>query len=232
MAVKSVKLYNPSVQTTNSVSFEVRDEKGELVALSQYKLPAQTRNTACFSALTYETIPKAAATVIVIHPRDRIPYDKATIQRWIEVISDLGFPCSVAPGTASGNARFTIDLKQYRWKMHLTCVLMLIRVLYETGLAAIPGIFFELLDADPRADLFDLMQTAHKVREGYTHSTYGNTNHCVTYDSNGSNVTRDELFARIEATDKPLYGSSYACCDDLWNGDLDKVLDKAMLAVA
>jgi hypothetical protein len=87
---------------------------------------------------------------------------------------------------------FEVKLKDFVHKSHFISTLMLIRCLTETGVCETPNIYFQLMDKDPSADKFDIMQTAHK-------NSYGNINHKITYSGNGNNVKKEVLWARYEA---------------------------------
>lgn len=94
---------------------------------------------------------------------------------------------------------FEVSLKDFEYKSHFISTLMLVRCLTESIICKVPEIYFKMIDENPRADKFDTMQTAHKKLGTYGHNdSYHNTNHMITYDGNGSNTTREKLWARYK----------------------------------
>lgn len=93
---------------------------------------------------------------------------------------------------------FEIKLNDFKYKSHFISTLMLIRVLFEVGICNVPGIYLELMDKDPNADKFDMLQTAHK-------NTDGNTNHMITCYANGTNITSKTLWARYKECGEEVY---------------------------
>lgn len=88
---------------------------------------------------------------------------------------------------------FDIRFADFEYKSHFVSTLMFVRCLTESGICKIPEIYFQLMDKNPNADKFDMLQTAHKKEH------YGNINHMATHIQNGSNVSKETLLARYQA---------------------------------
>ena len=190
------KYYDSTKRTNDRVWFKLLDKDGRVIK--------EQRNDACFSTITYYTIPAETVTILIYHAKDAVPYSVENIERWIKEINELGFPCSFEV-TLTNDYHFTIKVADYVYKTHLVSTLMFIRCLYETGIAYIPERYFQLLDEKPDRDKFEAIQIAHK-----TAPEYFNWNHTVTSKENGSdNVTKDVLWGRYAADGyKVLDGAS------------------------
>lgn len=109
---------------------------------------------------------------------------------------------------------FDLKLKDFEYKSHFISTLMLVRCLTETGICKVPHVYFQLMDKNPGADKFQTMQDAHKAQ------SYGNTNHMITWDGNGKNVSKQVLFDRyktcaVKVRDHKGYNLGQS---DKWNG--------------
>lgn len=109
---------------------------------------------------------------------------------------------AAAPVDPNAYYNFFVDVKDYQNKSHLFSTLTLIRMLSECYYDKVPELYFEMLDKDPAMDKLQALQDAHRN---------GNANggHCVTFEGNGKNVTRDKLFKRFEKQ------------NDIWDGTLN-----------
>ena len=122
---------------------------------------------------------------------------------------------------------FEVRVKDFEYKSHFISTLMLVRCLTETEICKVPEIYFQMMDADPATNKFDAMQTAHKKLGPYGHENhYHNTNHMITYDGNGSNVTQEKLWARYKACgfkvmDGDIERSHRIEQSNKWNGELN-----------
>ena len=185
--------YNKNAQPNIRVNFKLLDDNG--CVIRSYS------DEACFSNITYYAIPKRTAAILIHHSKDLVPYDVSAIERWINDLNEIGFPCAYI-GSNAVEHNFQINIKDYKYKVHFISTLMLIRALYESGICMVPDIYFQLVDANPTIDKFDALQTAHKPTRSKKEflSRWYNTNHMVTYDGNGSgeNVKKDTLFERYK----------------------------------
>lgn len=180
----------------------------------------------CFYSMFQGGIQEGAVRFEFPHPRINIPYSNESIVRWIANLNEMGFPCSVEIGET---CIFKLELKDYKWKLHVMSTLMLLRLLTESGLVKMPELFFQKLDEDPTQDKFKLLQWVHKGAG----LKYINRNHMVThngasrYDNSGApnpDVTREELEENFEASGLGVYHSGrgdrdYRAVNDAWWGN-------------
>lgn len=176
------------------------------------------RRTACFSHITYNTVPANVTRIVVVQPRANVPYPSHVIERWAREITECGFPITCEPIAADAEeVRFVIELKDYAFKMHLNNTLILVRACFE-GNGAIYQIadeYFKLIEKDSVADRFQLLQDAHKSPE----VKYVSHNHVVTHKDNGHNVSRELFFKRI-AKGKGVYDKdAYVAMSAMWRGE-------------
>lgn len=75
---------------------------------------------------------------------------------------------------------FEVKLSNYEYKLHYLSTFMLIRCLIEYKINEIPDMYFSMLDENPKADKFDLIQIAHKQDIFGGHS-----GHMITFHGNG-----------------------------------------------
>ena len=205
------------VRTTIFVNYEVLNNKGRVIN-TQYGSKFRHVHAACFSGLTYSAIPKQAHTIHIWHSIKQVPYPTKIISKWIREINELGFPCYRGK-TTERYYHFIIKLADYKYKAHLVSTLMLIRALYETCICHIPNTYFKLIGRKPKANKFDVLQTAHKTKSK-SKARWGmgpNTNHMITYARNGGNITKATLFRRYKES-ASLYNKDYTSQHSKWRG--------------
>lgn len=205
------KFYHEKNLTDLSVSYQTLNEDDKLI----YDYHQQ----GCFSALSYGTIPSEVKKVVVIRRLRCIPYVIEIVRKWVEEISGLGFPCTLMETKQHGEqtCNFVVDLAQYKWKAHFISTLMLIRALYETGIACTPERYFTLLEEKPDGDKFEMLQNAHRTISKCKDGVYYNTNHMITYSGNGNNVSFDELLKNFTNTARAIYQSHNYSMYRLWS---------------
>lgn len=208
------KYYNKSANIINYVWFNLLDENGKII--KEYP------NEACFASITSYGISKKVKTILIYHDKRSVPYSEKSINRWIDDVNEIGFPCAFI-GSNETHYNFQINLCDYKYKVHLFSTLMFIRAIYEQGICLIPEIYFQLMDEHPNADKFDMIQTAHKSNAirlgGYSGA---NSGHMLTYKGNGDNVDSQTLFERFDGEidvycGKPGQWSGSVNCNDKWN---------------
>lgn len=211
------------------------------------KIISDTKNYQCFAPIASGTIPAATEKIIIYRPVNLIPYSPEIIKNFISDLNEMGFPCGVefiygaAPTSpASSGApipinsvEFPIELKNYKYKIHLFSTLSLIRCLFESWICLIPDIYFRFLDLEelknepPGVSLntkFEKLQEAHfeitknapketKEKIQAVFSCYCvNSQHIVTFscNSNKKPIPRDLLFKRFSMGE---YGRDYGIFD-------------------
>ncbi len=189
------RYYDPDVETGIHVWFKLFDETGKLLI---------TRNDAsCFADISLRDVQASVKKIIVEHKKKNVPYKVAEIKRWIADINELGFPCALIDYSAEHYV-FEVLFSHYKYKAHLVATLMLIRTLYEQGICRVPEAYFCVMDANPNADKFQEIQSAHKSS---SIGSYHNTNHMITFSSNGQNISKELLFKRYAECGFGLYDS-------------------------
>jgi len=212
------KKYYRERDTNTHVWFKLLDINGNVIKDHSDEI--------CFASILMYPIPKETAIIHIWHNRSTLPYDIEEIERWINDLNEMDFPCAYI-GSNADHYNFQINVCDYEYKSHLMGTLMLLRMLTETGLCMVPEIYFQMMDADPKADKFDILQTAHKKpREHNRFYGIGNTGHMVTFDGNGRNVVKEKLFEQykyskysvLHGSDKP---GQYIPIQQSakWNGD-------------
>lgn len=209
------KYYKDSANVHNKVNYCYLDKDG--VAFGKYQ------KHPCFSTITYSAIPANAHRILIFHRKNEIPYDFDTIKRWIKEINELGFPCSVEVDKYDQNIyNFFIDLKDYKFKMHVSCTLQLIRCLFEKYICFVPEFYLKIIESNKKTDKFLALQDAHRELSEYAASSYFNSNHTITCKENGKiNIGREELFENIANTKYEVYSSDYCSLSRLWRGKKD-----------
>lgn len=89
--------YIDGTNTTTHVNYKLLDESGKV--LKDYV------NEACFSAITYAIIPAGTAVVQIYHDKSMVPYKASEIKRWIQEITELGFPATFVEDKQSDTER-------------------------------------------------------------------------------------------------------------------------------
>lgn len=212
--MNNLKYYNLKTLTSVYVSYRIVDENNVEIT--------KANSAACFSALTYGAIPPKAKKIIVIQELSTIPYDKELMERWIKEINDLGFPCSI--GFTDTHLEVTINLDDYKFKMHVSCVLQLIRCLYERYIAFVPEHYFSILENEKITDIegkFEALQLAHKntCMSSDPNNMYAspNTNHMITYNGNFKTPLKQKDFLkRLEETQHGVFGNAHTNINMLW----------------
>ncbi len=116
---------------------------------------------------------------------------------------------------------FEVKVDDFKYKAHFVGTLMLLRCLTESLICKVPEIYFQMMDENPDADKFEVLQNAHKRLGEYGHNdSWHNTNHMVTYEGNGANITKQKLWARYEKCGLKVLGDGSSRQSDKWNGNL------------
>jgi hypothetical protein len=196
--------YKTSVSTHATSSWRFLDKKG--------KVTKEVKDYACFSPLTYDSIPIDVEKIVVFKELSGIPYDKNVIINWTKELTKLGFPCSI--NFTNTDAEFTLDLKDFRYKMQVSCALQLVRALYERGVAYAPEFYFSnIKENDDLEKRFSELQLAHGKA---SQQPYCNTNHMITYAYNFTKPIKQKVFLkRLEETKTGVYGTQTGL-DILW----------------
>jgi hypothetical protein len=221
---QTYRFFKPKVETDASVDYKVVSADGQVLDKKDGR--------SCFSTLTYESIPRAADRVIVTRNVDELPYDKEPITLWINDLNTLGFPVAVS-FPAKGPVTFTLWLKDYDRKVHLSSALSLIRCLWEQTICLVPGVYLTAVQTTSSLDdKWTILQDSHRAIKNMKRPPghYGaNENHMVTYLGNGNNISRTAFWERVKNTkpgiydaNRRIYGcggeNSYVSVDGTWRG--------------
>lgn len=204
-------------KTNSKVSFQLISKLDRVLK--------EEKDTSCFASITYSQIPASSKLILIPKSKSLIPYSDEQINRWIETLNELKFPCSVRIGKNS--VTFKIELKDYTYKLHLSSTLQLIRCLFETGICIVPALYFYLLKQDPQKDHFILLQDAHRLLHAKECGIgfYGNTNHMCTFNGNGDdNVTMEQFYKKLNKSDYKIHDNhsyDHKICN-LWRGSYEQ----------
>lgn len=126
------------------------------------------------------------------------------------------------PGSPDKFHNFYVELDKYEDKNYLFSTLSLVRCLTESGICKIPEVYFNIIDENPGIDKLEACQNAHKKVSGknerYDPRCYANTGHMITFDGNGTNVTRESLMARFKKAKVDLRDPGSLKINASWNG--------------
>lgn len=173
-----------------------------------YQLGADTYG--CFYHITYGAIQKDVTKIILFHPREKVPYKRVDIKRFIDDLNDMGFPCYYKLNNDK-EIRIELKLEDYKKKTHLTSTLTLLRCLWEgTQISTIPEAYFQILDKDKKVDKFIALQDAHRQVMPYV-------GHVVTAKTNGNNIDKEEFFKKLAQCAIPIYGNGQDSINNLWS---------------
>ena len=190
-SIKTTLYHTPTISLDTNVSYCLLNNKNEIVL--------DVVNYQCFSHITFGVLPKEAILIKVRQPIAKIPYSWEVIQLWIKEINEFGFFCSVE--LIDQTVFFTLEIKNFLSKHHMTSTLQLLRCLFEDGIAYVPDIYFTLIKNNPSINKFFALQKAHANLSLYKEtSCSSNSNHMVVVPSltfkNG--ITKDTLFNRFQ----------------------------------
>jgi hypothetical protein len=161
--------YHKGTEANNYVSYRELDEGG--VVLEGH------HNAACFASIFNGSIHKKSRVIELYHSLSLIPYDKPEIERWVNIISEIGFPCTIKFDDKEAVFRLTLD--NYQWKLHVLSTLMLLRLLMETALTLMPEKLFQLQDDNPAIDKFKTLVDLHMNTSKWNVRGYPNAGHMV-----------------------------------------------------
>lgn len=155
----------------------------------------------CYSELTYSPIDKKWTSVLLKQRVSNISYNEPEVKRWLGDLNEVGFPCHFEG--MDGDLKIRLVLKEFKSKLHLTSTLMLIRLLWESGMNVIPDFYFQAMDKNPKARKLLEIQKAHKhpsfrSNKINPYGYYYNTNHTVTSPQAARNISKTELFRRLK----------------------------------
>ncbi len=197
------------------------------------KLKETKESQSCYSPLTYNKIPNTITKISPYEKLENIPYPQEIIQKWINEITELGFPVEL--NIEEGVAYFNLYLDKFEYKAHLTSTLQLTRCLFETGICYVPECYFKLLDEKPEVSLdekFELLQLAHAAAQDianaplpedknkeYAYRCNFNWNHTVTYKENFVEPMPRKLFwEKLKQTEVKTFGEyKYVSVSNLWS---------------
>jgi len=203
------KHYKSDTKTDTYVSFKFLDDKNNVIATHGPH--------ACFSLITYSAIPDTCKKIVFFRDISTIPYNLDIIKKWIAELNELDFPCQVECEKSNEKViNFTIDLKDFQKKIVVNCTLQLIRCLTESYICYVPDIYFNILDQNPKIDKFIALQDAHRKCP-----MYANTNHMITCNGNGNNITKEIFLERVQNHRIKTYDNNgYGDCNisSLWRG--------------
>lgn len=242
--------YYKDAPVNHNVWFKLIDADGKLVD----DFPGY----ACFGEITHG-FDENAAMVQVYQQKRLVPYSRVEIQRWINDINEMGFPCffeeeldptlsmigdylrqTVHDGIEDmglmmmrhglplpkSHHNFFVNTHDYEDKNHFFSTLSLIRCLIQSGINKVPEEYFKLMDENPQRDKLEAVQIAHRIvtckRKPYDPKLYAPTDHMVTFDGNGENITKDALMARFAERKVNLRDKGYLRIHANWNGANNK----------
>lgn len=213
MSLDNLIHYNSKTETNSSVNWRFLGKNDKVIF-------DQKRAYACFSPITYQAVPADVIKIIVYRGLGLIPYSKKIIVLWIKELNKLGFPCSVSFEKSTVN--FTLELKNFEFKAHLTITLQLIRALFEDHICYIPEVYFDLLESGAEKDKFFALQLAHKIVTNRKNLSimggFPNQNHMVTYDNNFTKPLGQEVFwERIKESKNLVYSEKYSNINKIWS---------------
>lgn len=190
------KYWKAPKQPTVSVNFRLEHNEGE---------PVPRNGAACYSELMNRAISKSVKSVVLVESLSHLAYEEPEIKRWIADLNSLGFPCHIV--SIEDQLQIRLILKEFKSKTHLGSTLMLLRLLWEKGMNKIPDLYFQAMDANPKADKLVQIQKAHKhpqfLKTEYKGTPYQyiypayNAGHTVTSYKSLKNIRRSELFKRL-----------------------------------
>ncbi len=134
-------------------------------------------------------------------------------------LNELEFPCEVKK--LDDKVEFTIDLSKYKYKMHLTSTLMLVRALWESRIAYVVEYYFRIIEKDSKINKFIALQDSHKELSKHNESAYYNSNHTITSEYSKENIEQKRFFKRLKNTKYDVYSSEHTELSKLWGGGND-----------
>lgn len=152
----------------------------------------------CFSAMSYDPIDKDADRLIVYHATLDCIYTEEEVKRWVEDVSEMGFSIEylgIDFHHSLPSYRFLLNFSDYRYKVHLTSALILLRYLFEDYIEVMPKHYFGLVEAAPELDKFKLMQMVHIY---LINEPYANTNHTLRRGAAFHLKSKESVWKRIE----------------------------------
>lgn len=154
-------------------------------------------NAACYYDLLNSSLPRKTKDIVTYPLKEDVPYNEEQIKVWIEVVNNMGFPCTYENKDNSFhyfNLPIRIGRKiVYKQKLHLASGLILVRYLWEIGLNEIPKIYFKLKEALPEEDDFLLVQMAHGYVKGYA-----NDNHALMEFNFRRFTSKKKMFEKMK----------------------------------
>lgn len=221
------KFINLKTPTDTSVSFKTLDK--DLGIVESFD------DSACFSGVTYQPISNRVKYVYVTRSMKWITYEKHIINKWIEELNDLGFPCAVEYDKNKQIATFKLNIEHFKKKIHFSSTLSLIRCLWETGICFVPEAYFSKYKKGMTLDeRWMLLQDSHKDAQEMSRDNgiYINTNHMVT-NARNDNIDRIKFWDRIENcsidvySSNGYYGGKSESIEKTWNGAAHSAIKQA-----
>jgi hypothetical protein len=197
---QTYRFFKPEIGTDASVDYKVLDKDGRELD--------KKAGWACFSSLTYDSIPRNIDRIVVTRGANELPYDQAAIVLWINDLTALGFPVEVSFPNG-GPVTFTLHLKDYDRKVHLSSALSLVRCLWEQTICLVPDVYLtRIKKASSLTAKWKILQDSHRAIKDMKRPPghYGaNTNHMVTYAGNGENISRAAFWDKVKGTKPSVY---------------------------
>jgi hypothetical protein len=207
--VPTKEYYKVDQPLNASAFFKFLNDKNEVIPEGNgYQTYAQGTARACYGSFFAGAIPQKATKILVFHTRPTVPYTRVAIKRYIDDLNELGFPCHYMRNLTN-EIRIEFRFKEYKYKVHLLSALTLIRVLWEHAYAKIPEIYFQAMDANPKADKFEELQKAHKKI-----SNYGG--HTVTGSNIKTNATLENYWKVVEHSRIGIYDAGNPGINKCW----------------
>lgn len=191
------KYYKKGVSPGVNVNYDLFDKDGTIIE--------NHREAACFHSIIYGAIPKNTKKIVVWHSLGQTPYDQTTIKKFIEELNFLKFPCSLE--FKGANLQITLNLDDYKYKLHICSTLTIIRCLYEKYICYMPDHYFQLVEKDKDGDRFQYLQEAHKLLKKYEETCYYNSNHmwCPVEYCGEKNISQKVFWDRMEKSGLGVY---------------------------
>ncbi len=228
---------NPKRSTSNYVWFKTLDADGKV--LKDYP------NVACFAQIASTSsysgygMHKNTATIHIYRSKSMMPYEPTEIQRWINDLNELGFPCRFVNDEGESDT----DKQQSFVKATVKGPLQQFALKLFQGEHPEPenpnefyNFYVDLKDYSDKSHLFSTLSLIRMLSESYfddvpekyfqmldenptmdkfeaLQNAHKNSNtssgHCVTYSNNGENITLKQLMSRFKQKSA-----------DLWSGEL------------
>lgn len=224
--------YFKKIPTNTHVWYYLFDEKNVLTK--------SVEDDICFRKIylcqSGPCVPEGTSKIVVKHLLKNIPYDEKIIKKYVSDLNKFGFLVNLEFSGDDDNksADFTLELKDFEYKVSFYSALCLIRALFETGAATIPAYYFETIEAadfktgggkenlinkkDFLNRKFHALQQAHiKTGKNYDFG-YPNTGHMITFNGNFTNpVDLKKVWENIKKSKLTPFDSQVIDSNKAWS---------------